>query len=204
MAEVEWLHSPERGGECGLTVQGDTRGKPLGPHGQEPKSRSRDQVRCAEPDGGAWNATIGARVLRRMSFSARFAASANYATTPLWARSARGHRIQPAFSRAASAAREVPIGMDQAGNPQPHDRSRHDARNLDSFLRTLGRKTSERRFRSARLHITSRKICFLRHPRTLLISASPVEGRNTGSIPEPSHLILGTIITGVAAIVTIV
>ena len=26
---------------------------------------------------------IGARVLRRMSFSARFAASANYATTPL-------------------------------------------------------------------------------------------------------------------------
>ena len=71
------------GGECGLTVQGDTRGKPLGPHGQEPKSRSRDQVRCAEPDGGAWNATIGARVLRRMSFSARFAASANYATTPV-------------------------------------------------------------------------------------------------------------------------
>ena len=83
MAEVEWLHLPERGGECGLTVQGDTRSKPLGPHGQEPKSRSRDQVRCAEPDGGAWNATIGARVLRRMSFSARFAASANYATTPL-------------------------------------------------------------------------------------------------------------------------
>ena len=39
-------------------------------------------MRCAEPDGGAWNATIGARVLRRMSFSARFAASANYATTP--------------------------------------------------------------------------------------------------------------------------
>ena len=68
--------------ECGLTVQGDTRGKPLGPHGQEPKSRSRDQVRCAEPDGRASNATIGARVLRRMSFSARFAASANYATTP--------------------------------------------------------------------------------------------------------------------------
>ena len=23
MAEVEWLHSPERGGECGLTVQGE-------------------------------------------------------------------------------------------------------------------------------------------------------------------------------------
>ena len=101
MAEVEWLHSPERGGECGLTVQGDTRGKPLGPHGQEPKSRSRDQVRCAEPDGGAWNATIGARVLRRMSFSARFAASANYATTPPGAAICKGFLkvISPWFAR---------------------------------------------------------------------------------------------------------
>ena len=93
----------------------------------------------------------------------------------LWARPARGHRIEPAFSRAASAARVVPIGRDQAGNPQPHDRSRHDARNLDSFLRTLGRKTSERRFRSARLHITSRKTgcvagpCCMDHPEGCLI-----------------------------------
>ena len=67
MAEVEWLHSPERGGECGLTVQGDTRGKPLGPHGQEPKSRSRHQVRCAEPDGGAWNATEFGDAFRKLA-----------------------------------------------------------------------------------------------------------------------------------------
>ena len=55
-------------------------------------------IKCAvlNRDGGAWNATIGARVLRRMSFSARFAASANYATTPFEKRCGKWN-LHPSF-----------------------------------------------------------------------------------------------------------